>query len=236
MTKDEKRLLVGLYDWSVQATEREINRECETLSRLKNSSATLYAKFIADSGTKAPSAGLALVKRFHLPALKLKGEEFTPEDQQLVGEFISFARFKRFAAKNPTAVVKAREKIRKGVLAKDLRARLDPLLGTAELFAGGLWKYETAAGSFRIATYVDIGGRLPLRYSHKIIARSGRTICETSLLHWHGITTETAWDSMGPKDTNNSVELLVELCKRFLTAIEAICGESPMGTAAPTAC
>src|ERR1700730_14813814 len=222
MTNDEKNLLVGLYDWSVQATEREIDSECETLSRLKNSSASVYSEFIAVSGNKAMarSAGLALVKRFHLPALELKGEVFTIEDQELVDDFINFARFKSFAAENPTAVAKAREKIRKGALAKDLKSRLDPLRGKAELLAGGVWKYETAARPFHVATYIDLGGRLPLRYSHKITARSGRTICETSLLHWHGIATETAWDSMGPKDVDSSIKLLVELCERFLAAIE----------------
>src|SRR5512140_3040024 len=61
-------------------------------------------------------------------------------------------------------------------------------------------------GFFRVETYLDFGGRLPLRYSHKIIARNGQPLCETSLLHWHGIATETAWDSVGPKDTDSSVE------------------------------
>jgi hypothetical protein len=234
MTKDEKHVLVSLYDWCVQATEREIDRNCETLSRLKNSSAAIYAEFMAAPGTKAPAkaAGRALVKRFHLPALKLKGEQFTAEDQRLVDDFINFARFRRFAAENPSAAVKAREKIGKGALAKDLKSRLEPLLGKAELLVGGVWKYETSARSFQVATYIDIGGRLPLRYSHKIIARSGRTICETSLLHWHGIATETAWDSMGPKDEDSSVQLLVELCERFLAAIEEACGHSAIATGA----
>jgi hypothetical protein len=222
MTRDEMHLLMGLYDWSIQATEREIERNCETLSRLKSSSATVYAEWLPASKAPARSASLALVKRFHLPALKLKGEEFTTEDQQLVDDFINFARFKRFAAKVPSATVKARGQIRKGVLAEALRSRLDPILGKAELLEGDVWKYETVEEPFRVATYVDLGGRLPLRYSHKMIARNGRIFCETSLLHWHGIATETAWDSMGPKDTDSSVELLAELCKRFMAALETI--------------
>lgn len=240
MTNDEKNLVVGLYDWSLQATGREIDSDCETLSRLKSSSARVYSEFIAASRNKAAarSSGLALVKRFQLSALDLKGEEFTSEDQQLVDDFISFARFKRFATKDHSAIMKARGKIPRGVLAKALGSRIDPILGKPEPPEGGVWKYETVAGPFRVVTYVDLGGRLPLRYSHKIIAKNGRTFYETSLLHWHGITTETAWDLMGPKDTDSSVELLAELCKRFLKAIETICRDSRIdtGTLAPDAC
>jgi len=179
---------------------------------------------MAARGDKASAraVALALVKRFHLPAVRLKGEEFTDGDQQLIDDFLSFARFKRLAAKAPVAVMKARKEVRKGDLSKVLRSRLEPLLGKPELLEGGVWRYETTvAEPFRIATYIDIGGRIPLRYSHKIIGPGG-PLCDTSLLHWHGIATETAWDSMSPKDVDKSVELLAELCTRFLTVIETI--------------
>lgn len=224
MTKDEECLLVSLYEWCKQTTEREIESNCPTLSRLKSSAAAAFADFMSVCGTQAgaKAVAFALVKRFHLRALKLNGEEFTREDQQLIDDFINFARFKRFGAKDPAAAMKARKNISKAKLSHALQPLLEPVLGKAELLEGSVSRYEIAAEPFRIATYVDVGGRIPLRYSHKIIGPSG-PLCETSLLHWHGIATETAWDSMKPKDVDSSTQQLAELCTRFLTAAETLC-------------
>lgn len=230
-TKDEELLQVGLYDWCAQMTQREIDSNCKTLLRVKSSLATTYVDFMATSSDKAAkkASALALVKRFHLPALKLKGEGFTDRDQQLVDDFLDFARHKRFGAKAAAPGARTRKAISKGSLSKALESLLDPILGKAELLERSVRRHESPAGHYRIVTFIELGGRLPLRYSHKIIGRNGYTLCETSLLHWHGIATETIWDSIGPQDIDATVELLANACQRFLAAIKGISTESSQG-------
>lgn len=219
----EESLLVCFYDWCMKTVDREIGRKFDTLSRLSSSLSAEYVEFISSRGdrTSARAVALALVKRFHLPALSLKGEELAYADQHVIEEFINFVRFKRMGARVPVSLTNARKEIRKRDLSSILKSVLDPSLGKPEVLQGGVWKYETVKEPFRVLTYIDIGGRLPLRYSHKVIGQNG-ILCQTSLLHWHGIATETTWDLMRPKDAENSVELLADLCKRFLTAMESI--------------
>jgi hypothetical protein len=230
-TKEEELLQVDLYDWCAQMAQREIDSNCKNLLRVKSSLATIYVEFMATSSDKAAkrASALSLVKRFHLPALRLKGDGFTDRDQQLVDDFLEFARRKRFSAKSAIPASRTRKAISKDSFSKALESLVDPLLGRAELLERSVRRYESAAGRYRIITFIELGGRPPLRYSHKILGRNGCTLCETSLLHWHGIATETIWDSMGPKDINASVELLANACQRFLAAIKGISTEPSQG-------
>lgn len=210
----------------MKTTDREIGRKFETLSRLSGSLSTAYIEFMASRANKADrkAAAIALVKRFHLQALRLKGEELAYQDQQLIEEFTTFVRWTQLAAKTPVAFRNPGGESRKRDLSKTLKSALAPHLGKPELLERGIWKYETVTEPFRVLTYVDVGGRVPLRYSHKVVGRNG-ILYHTSLLHWHGIATETTWDLMKPNDVQNSAELLADLCKRFLAAMTAICAD-----------
>lgn len=123
MTKDEELSQEGLYDWCAELTQREIDSNFKTLSRVKSSLATRYVEFMGTSSDKTgkKASALALVKRFHLPALRLKGEAFTDTDQQLVDEFLDFARRKRFSAKAAVPGVRTRAQ-RRGESCAGVRA------------------------------------------------------------------------------------------------------------------
>jgi hypothetical protein len=172
------------------------------------------------------STATALVKRFNLPALKLKSETVLPEEQRAIDDYLHFGEIQTplgvaiDTGCDRTAVVQARATIDKKVLRNELKKRLRPLLGEPETFGKGEWRYSRTEGRFRIETLVDTGGRLPLSYRHTVRTASGDMVHHwISLLQWHGIASQTDWDMMSGEDVVSSAELVAELCDRFMTAV-----------------
>jgi hypothetical protein len=225
--KAAERFLVNFYEWCLAETEREVRGDLPCLLRLKNSNAAKYIRFLSsvDPASRL-SRATALVKRFSLPALKLKNEVILPEEQYGINGYLHFGEVPMpfgvpiNAASDRSAAVLARATIDRKALRNELKKRLGPLLGEAESFGKGEWRYSRTESRLRIVTCIDTGGRLPLGYSHRVLTSSGGMVHHwISLLQWHGIASGTDWDLMSGEDVVSSADLVAELCDRFLAAI-----------------
>lgn len=221
--------LVQYYRWAMEETREELLGDLPRVRRINGSLAQQYVRFIA--GLKPSSvfpAAAALVKRYHKRALELSGETLSQEDREWVDAFLNFE--KPFAPTWDPAI--AEEKYRavvnsakgpqldKRKLVRELRTRLSPVFGSeGEAFGTQVRRYTASRGPLVLQTYVDWGGRLPLRYSHSVVGKDMQRIThDISLLAWLGVSSDTSWSLLVDEDIVPAAELVAELCAHFKAA------------------
>jgi hypothetical protein len=166
-----------------------------------------------------------LVKRFHTRALELLNESSYDHERALVDRFLNRNQILTNrgwgveADPDSMNAVENRKRIDRKFLKAEVRKRLDPTLSKPESLGGGAWRYTSQINKFTVTTTIDTGGIRPMAYSQAVLFQK-KTLCRwISLLQWHGITSQTGWDTMQEDNVLSSVELLHQLVDRFLTAL-----------------
>lgn len=226
------RFLVQYYRWALDETRKELLADLPRVRRVKGGLAQKYVRFIGSLKPNAVfPAATALVRRYHKRALEVMGEKLNEEDQGWIDVFLKFEGI--FTPTWNPAIVDQEwnalvdslkgPRLDKRRLARELRSRLKPIFESdGEAFGPQVRRYTTNHSSLVLQTYIDWGGRLPLRYDHSVITWRGnvmhRIIQSASLLAWLGVCGTTSWDFLTNEEIIPAAELVAELCAHFNTA------------------
>lgn len=219
------RYLLSYYEWCVAESHRELLSNYETLRRLANVSAQKYIAFMETLRPEFRArAALGIIRRYHPAALKLKMETLTSEDQQWIQSFLDFGMMK-IASGIKTIPYKPdlniaiarrstldRKRLRREVfdeLAKQISCAPEP-------FSRSLWRFAQLDSGLILNTYIDFGGRIPLKYSQAVSDAQGKIIYRSSsVMQWHGITAATNWSLLTNELITQAAMTLADLCAKF---------------------
>jgi len=228
------QLVIAYYHWAQADFEREIREGFPFLRRIKEQHLVFRVLPLLESlpAEKLYPLARVLVKRFHLTALELLGEEMTREDTKLIEWYL--ATISRWSADeirlqedmqdNPE-----RFRLDRNRFAALLKEHLIPILGNnLSDKTRRYWRYETQVKDVAVSTYVDIGGHYhQLVYGHQlpIWSHAEYRIPHTHILHWLGLYGQTQWDILNNKDIEETAKMVGLLCSHFLEGLSGIVGE-----------
>jgi len=210
------------YRWARADAEEELTRGFPRVGRINNMGA---ARFLEVVRGMAPDQQrrlmVALVKRFHRHVLSEIGESFSVEEERMVSGYL------RTTFKLPAPV----PRIERRALTKQVKAALIPIAGKVLPSTATTWWHETAVQGWILRTSLDVGGRLEhLSYFHSIITPDNFSLAPNiSFLSWLGITGTTSWTIDEEAHRENTVQMLAELCRTFVSALPSLLEGLPAG-------
>ena len=166
---------VRYYLWALEEFRVEIQEGFPLLKRLDTQPSKTCVRLMQQLSVSDQSAfANALVKRFHRQAMTIVGDTLSPDDTQMIQNYIDSglitspeedAVWDRRLAGDPAL------KLNRKVFTKTLKDFLFPVLGPdIESRGNGEWGYNCRIGSFQAYTRLDVGGRFhQLCYSHDIV-------------------------------------------------------------------
>jgi hypothetical protein len=221
---------VNLYQWSVAQTSTEVEHDFPWLREMKSFTACEYVEYLRRLSPEARlETALAMVKRLNLPTLNKNSGSITSAENRLVEKFMNRRQILtnvgwgiQSSAERQAAIQNCR-RIDKRTLESELSSRMERAFGTGESLGSKCFRYTVSLKQARLYTLVDLGGRVAMKYRHIVTDEHGKPLHEwVSFLQWHGIASQTSWDSLCDADLSDSVDLLVRLCIRFSQALPAL--------------
>jgi hypothetical protein len=212
------------YLWAAEESRLEVERGFPWLSQMHTRICRLYLKRMAELSIDDRHALAALlVKRFHVKALKLLGENLSDEEITEIKHFADGGAleidpvendfYQRQSKGDPTV------KLNRGRLKNIAQERLSSIFVNEDHWGGGgTWRYSTPIGDMAVQTYVDTGGaQHQLCYFHRIIFSGSQALVEqTSLLSWLGLSSQTHWRQLDDSTTEEAVRILADACSHFI--------------------
>jgi len=107
-----------------------------------------------------------------------------------------------------------------------IQERFRPEFGMPKGISANEWHYEVDAGCIRVRTYIDVGGRSALNYSHMALQRDGTPFrAHLSLLQWLGAASMTSWRVLLAEELIDAADSALVICRHFITEMKAVFGE-----------
>jgi len=225
-THSAEKIEVAHYYWGLHTFHDEVRRRFPMLELFESGTVPRLLAFLKSLPTSEQlQCAEALVKRRNPEATRILDESYAPEDQAWVyrcGEVISIPteRELQMDLGQPDWIMSAPD------IRRDLRQcilkGLAPLLGDpCKTRDVAHWLYTTRIRGWVIETEIDTAGRNQmLTYSHNIAFSSGtyvkRNISFLSLL---GISSQTSWWDLTPRDLSSTAKNLGRLCSNYLSAL-----------------
>jgi hypothetical protein len=227
--KDE--FAVRYYRWALEDSQREVKEGFPFLHRIKGTaSLRLLAAMESLQQEEQTHFSVALVKRFHLRALKLLNEHLTAEENELCRDYVSSILIPIPEEQEIERRIKAGTfhlRVNRKNLATLIKKELEPVLGNpSEIWGPREWWYMTSFGSWNVRTNVHMseGHFYQLNYHHSIHPVDSMYELENwmSVLSWLGITSMTNWDLLTDADIPEAAETLAQLCSHFIQAVPSL--------------
>lgn len=236
-----ERYLALFYEWCLAESRAELLRDFRTFRTVACTSAEKYVAFIQslDVHLRAKAA-LALVRRYHPLALKLKGDALNDEDRAWIEAFTNFGLHKTApglkalpARPELSAAITQRDMLDRKRLTQEVIDRLAADIGfRPESFGSpSEWRFREQEGPFGLETFIDFGGRRPLTYCQRVSDNEGRQIYgDSSFLQWHGVTAGTSWDLLTNELISDAAQVITHLCRQFSSAFRDLVAASVSGS------
>jgi hypothetical protein len=217
-----------LYEWSLREAAREMERKFSLVRLVKGENAEKYVRFFDQlPATDTFLASQALVKRMNQPGLLRQKSGLTGSEEKYVQAYLQFEEisgpggFRIVAGPRQPTVVRTVE-LRKTLKAL-VKERFRPEFGPPERLSANEWIYEADAGCIRVRTYLDVGGRSSLSYSHRALQRDGTPLrAHLSLLQWLGAASMTRWRALRAEELLDAADAVLTLSQHFVREMKAL--------------
>ena len=213
-TRNEFR--VRFYEWAQKDARREFEEGFPFVKCIKNVNTLRFMSFIErlQEGERAVFRS-ALLKRAHRSAAEIRGDTTTADE----GAFLDL--YSRWQDTRLQMVAPRQGQVRVAKCRKLLPAKLSPIVGPAvgtEQTAGAL-VFETNLHSWKVQTWITVGRKGSLSYSHVILAQDLVYLHDNiSVLSWLGIA-QTDWAYAQEGQEEVVVDCLARACAHFFASV-----------------
>ena len=217
-----------IYDWSFADAERELTEKLPFVSRVNGGNAEKYVRFLSQLGShEISAASRALVKRMNQPVLLGKKALLNDSEERYVQAYLRFDEISgpggvRMLATPEEPRVAWTGELRKA-LKKLVQERFRPEFGPPERLSSSGWVYEVDAGCIAVSTWLDVGGRSSLSYSHRVFQRDCTPLAaHISLLQWMGAASMTRWRALRAEELIDAADTVFSLSKHFVAEMRRL--------------
>jgi hypothetical protein len=243
ITKQKESLLRGArkefmeryHRWAFKDAQREVAEDFRFVRRVKSQTAYRFIEMV-EPMSKAEQLRLmrALVKRFHGVGFAHVPETITSEDQRLIKRYLEYdhgeiipglrvrlpiirdGKHKRMRLEAEGFKL---AKINRQALHRAIANRLGSVCGqTLKSYSSGESYFETPIGPWIMRTEFGTTSRVGhFSYFHRLMTPGEMIIGEgMALLHWLGITGQTAWVLEDESQVKEGLAAVSDICAHFL--------------------
>jgi hypothetical protein len=224
---DELRL--KFLNWSIADAQREVSQGFPFLSRIESKTVAAYLFYCS----KLPAEERVIFATGMAKRLQRKISQTaavsTSHEKTIVDDYsdwyleLNATPSSAIYSYLPTNFLAKFRSSTTEVNKKQLRKCLIRYLGSPEWDSAESWRYSVLVNGIKVHTYIDIGGRLPLRYSHSFVPETASQSVpplNTSISSWMGLGgIETVWDLLSENGIEPAAILIKELTDHFIRAL-----------------
>ncbi len=204
-----------LMDWAFTDAQREFSSGFPLVRLLDTQPAKKYLSYLTSLPTDQVTFAIrTLVRRTNEPTLFGRHAQLSEREIALVNDYLGrTSTVNEIPDPNPPKRTTGMRK----ALRRTLTERLKSVCGPNERLSGNEWVHSINRGPITVETWVDLGGRSALSYSHTILLPDGSKIAmHLSILRWLGATSMTRWPTLSAEQVFPTVDALTCVVGHFI--------------------
>jgi hypothetical protein len=135
-----------------------------------------------------------------------------------------FRQFEPFPDVDRAKRFELRDQVDRAKLVDEVCAHIaDGEFGSVERSDNATWKCTKRGSAATIVTTIDVGGRIPLSYFHRVTTADGTQVFNSaSFCSFFGLSTQTTWSLMTAENQSATLMIFRQCCARFIRGFEKI--------------